>query len=447
MVALSLSGVILTTYPIYRGLRMRSLDLFEPPVIVALLSFEQLLRPLYWLIIGGPVLPDYNVLPDRVFRACTLAALWVDIGFVVYYLCYYGLPPLRRLVAVIPRFSPRWSRSRLIAVVVTYSVIGLASYLVFMWQVGGFRYFLAHLAARSYVAEGLQPFVVGTQILAVAWLLGALYATSHGKRLWPYVIAGIPAFVIISTLGGRGYVLYPVLFCFGFRHYLVRRASLTRMALLVICFVVFALGYRDLRDATATEPTVGVRVLEESKWALSDLLPQLFEQQKALPAFAVMIDDMPKHLQFQHGRTWLYLLTLPIPRKIWPDKPITLEGRIFGEAYFNDSAGQPPGYAGVLYMNFSYFGIVPGFALLAIFHKSLYKYLAANQNNAMAVCLYVTTVTTLFDFSNLQITLWLFWQPFLVLAFMVVRMKVCHERRLCTQPKTPLGAEVKVFSS
>jgi hypothetical protein len=439
LVELSLAGLVLTLYPIYNGLKRGSLDLFEPPVIAALLSYAQLLRPLYWLSVGGPVLPGYNVSPEQAVRACVHASMWVYIGFVTYYLCYYGIAASRRLVAIFPHFRPRWSRSRMSIVVLVYAAAGLGAYAMFMRHVGGFGYFLAHIYVRAEVSQGEGPLIVTIQAITAAWLIIFLYATSTHEKIWPYVVAGIPVLALISTLGGRGFILYPVLLCLVCHHYLVRRMKLFQLALIAICFVTFAGGFKILRDSMAIEREASIRVLEESASTPFDVFTQLFQEQSSLDVFAVLIDDMPDHLQFQLGRTWLNLLALPIPSNLWRGKPVMLEGRTFGEIYFGESGGRPPGYAGALYMNFYYLGIVPGFALLGIFHKALYRYLAEWQTHAMAVCFYAVTATTLYDLSNIQIVHWLYWGPLLLLAFALIG-RSAQRARICPQPSTTVIA-------
>ena len=441
LVALSMAGIIITIYPVYRGVREGSLDLFEPPVIAALLTYSELLRPLFWLSLGGTILPGYDVSPEQVFRACVRASICVYVGFAVYYLVYYGLPPVRRLSSAFPRFKPSWSKSRLWVVVLAYLAIGVASYAIFMWQVGGLGYFLSHVNIRNEVSQGTGPVMEGIQAMAAAWVIAFIYASVHRKKLWPYLLMGIPVLALLSTLGGRGFLLYPVLLCLICHHYLARRISLARLAVIAVCFVTFAVGYKTLRDSAATERQVGMQVLGESKWAPADLLTQLFQEQTSLDVFAVLIDDMPAHLQFQWGRTWLNLLTLPVPSKLWTGKPAILEGHVFGEIYFDESSGRPPGYAGVLYMNFGYLGIVPGFALLGVFHKYLYRYLKNNRSNGMAVCLYALTATTLYDFSNIQIIHWLYWGPWLLLAFGLIGTRSVLHRRTYPQASVPVGLE------
>jgi oligosaccharide repeat unit polymerase len=420
LVALSMAGIIISVYPFYHGLKGGTLDLFEPPVMAALLTYSELLRPLFWLSLGGTVLPGYDVSPGQVFRACVRASVSVYVGFAVYYLFYYGLPPLRGVSRVLPSFKPRWSKRRLWLVVPAYFAIGIAAYAIFMWHMGGLDYFLSHINVRSEVSEGQGPLIEVIQAICAAWVIAFVYATSHKRKLWPYVLMGIPVLALLSTLGGRGFLLYPVLLCFICHHYLTHRMSFALLALVAVCFVTFAVAFKTVRDSVATERQIGVQVLEESRWSPNDLFSQLFQEQTSLDAFAVLIDDMPAHLQFQWGRTWLNLLTLPIPSKLWTGKPAILEGHIFGEIYFDESSGRPPGYAGVLYMNFGYLGIVPGFALLAVFHRFLYRYLTNNRTNGMAVCLYALTAITLFDFSNIQIMHWLYWGPWLLLGFGII---------------------------
>jgi len=440
LVALALAGIVITIYPIYRGLRSGSLDLFEPPVIAALLTYAELLRPLFWLSLGGTVLPGYEVSPEQVFRACTRASLCVCVGFVVYYLVYYGLPTRRGRSRVLPSFKPSWSAGRLWVVVAAYLVIGLAGYAIFMWQVGGLSYFLAHINVRNVVSKGEGALMEMIQAMGAAWIIAFVYAASNRKKLWPYLLAGVPVLGLLATLGGRGFLLYPVLLCLVCYHYLVRRISFLRLAAIAVCFVTFAVGYKTLRDSVATEP-LGVEVLGESKWTPAGVLDKLFAEQTSLDAFAVLIDDMPSHLQFQYGRTWLNLLALPIPSKLWADKPAILEGHTFGEIYFDEDGGRPPGFGGVLYMNFGYLGVVPGFALLGVFHRYLYRYLKENRRNGMAVCLYALTAITLYDLSNIQITHWLYWGPWLLLAFAIVGAGAVARRRSFAPAGAPAATQ------
>ena len=428
LVALSIAGIVITVYPIYRGLRAGSLDLFEPPVIAALLSYAELLRPLFWLGLGGTVLPGYDVSPEQVYRACVRASLCVCVGFTVYYFVYYGLPARPGRGRILPGFKPSWSAGRLWMVVAAYLVIGLAGYAIFMWQVGGLNYFLSHINVRDVVSKGQGPLMEMIQAMGAAWIIAFVYAASNRKKLWPSLLMGVPVLALLATLGGRGFLLYPVLLCLVCYHYLVRRISFLRLAVIAVGFITFAVGYKTLRDSVATEP-LGVEVLQESKWTPADVLDKLFAEQTSLDVFAVLIDDMPAHLQFQYGRTWMNLLALPIPSKLWRDKPAILEGHTFGEIYFSEEGGRPPGFGGALYMNFGYWGIVPGFALLGLFHRQVYRYRKENCRNGMAVCLYALTAITLYDLSNIQITHWLYWGPWLLLGFAIVGTGAVVRRR------------------
>ncbi len=92
-------------------------------------------------------------------------------------------------------------------------------------------------------------------------------------------------------------------------------------------------------------------------------------------------------------------------------------------------------------MNFGYLGIVPGFALLGVFHKYLYRYLKNNRSNGMAVCLYALTAATLYDFSNIQITHWLYWGPWLVVGFGIIGTRSLARRRAYPRASMPAVVE------
>jgi oligosaccharide repeat unit polymerase len=417
MLTLALVGLMLLLYPIYRGVRSGSLDIFEPPVMTALLSFEQLLRPIYWMTLDEVSIPRYTASAERVFRSCATASLWLCIGMALYFTIYYRLPPVTQFVAAFPTFPRTYSKRRYRFVVVLCVAVGVGSYAILMKTVGGLTYFLAHIYVRSEVTEGLGPIAVFVQLVSVGWIVSFCNALDRKKSLWPMVGLGVVVAIFNATLGGRGFILYPILVCLIVRHYVKSRMQISRLLLVGAAFLTFAFMFKNIRDATANPDGPTLDTFNDSGLSAADVISGFFKEQNALDMFAVMVDDMPHHVQFQFGRTWLNLLTLPVPSKLWVSKPLVLEGRYVAETYFGDHAGMPPGYAGVLFLNFSYAGVLIGFVILGIFHKALYRYLLQNQSRAMCVCMYATTVTSLYDLSNVAIMRWLYYGPFLLFAF------------------------------
>lgn len=87
------------------------------------------------------------------------------------------------------------------------------------------------------------------------------------------------------------------------------------------------------------------------------------------------VDLFPRNHDFLMGESYYRLLFTPIPRFIWPDKPVSTN-RIFAAVLDRDYArrGQqiPPGAAGTLYINFGHWGIGGMFIFGALFARERY---------------------------------------------------------------------------
>lgn len=79
--------------------------------------------------------------------------------------------------------------------------------------------------------------------------------------------------------------------------------------------------------------------------------------------------EMFKHQDYLHGSTLVPIVTLPIPRAIFPDKNKYLTAGEYFKDYHNHtyiSVGERLSYVGELFMNWGYIGIVCGMLLLGI---------------------------------------------------------------------------------
>lgn len=87
----------------------------------------------------------------------------------------------------------------------------------------------------------------------------------------------------------------------------------------------------------------------------------LNRNQIELPKTAHIINAVPETLDFQYGKTLTRWLAAPIPREVWPDKPVIHPGPIIGNRIYGQRvAGVPPGLIAELWWNFGWFGIFPG---------------------------------------------------------------------------------------
>lgn len=87
---------------------------------------------------------------------------------------------------------------------------------------------------------------------------------------------------------------------------------------------------------------------------------------------ARVINNVPDVIPYQNGKTIVGWALAPIPRAIWPDKPVINVGPLIGyQIYGTRGSGVPPGFVGDLFLNFGPLGvpagsIVIGWVLLAI---------------------------------------------------------------------------------
>lgn len=74
-----------------------------------------------------------------------------------------------------------------------------------------------------------------------------------------------------------------------------------------------------------------------------------------------IMEAVPYRMPFSYGSTFLNYLVAPIPRSVWPDKPIIDSGVGVGTAiYGTDGTSIPPGLVGEAYWAFGILGVVTG---------------------------------------------------------------------------------------
>jgi oligosaccharide repeat unit polymerase len=105
-----------------------------------------------------------------------------------------------------------------------------------------------------------------------------------------------------------------------------------------------------------------------------------------LPILALV----PNEVDLLYGKSYLSMITLPVPRTIWADKPGQIGGMV-GETFFQSPAGVPPGPIGEAYWNFHIPGIIMVFFAFGVFQKWLmHIYLRYCDQPAMIVLYLIT---------------------------------------------------------
>lgn len=176
----------------------------------------------------------------------------------------------------------------------------------------------------------------GWTLLAFVFVSACLlpfYASSRSEILWLLILSGA-----ILAFSGRG--LRPRNFAIG-----------VAIALLLFNVMTVLRAEKDVEEVFA-EPK------RESQFVEGLILNRNLVD---ITRTAHVINAVPETLDYKYGRTiWIWALA-PIPRELWPEKPVIQAGPEIGVlVYGTKRAGVLPGFVGEMYWNFHWPGVILG---------------------------------------------------------------------------------------
>lgn len=213
---------------------------------------------------------------------------------------------------------------------------------------GGLR-FAASLAGFGHVLAVAGWFAapagrrIGWAVLAAALLLVAVSVPFHASLRTPLVLLLVLPAAMVHLAGRR-----------------IRPAALAAtvvVALLAIQVMTVLRNSGNDRDAAIDPPTPA---------ALFDAAV-LNRNQIELPKTAHLYHAVPRELPLAWGATVARWVLAPIPRSLWPDKPVIQPGPIVGQTLYDQPiAGVPPSLVGELFWNFHWPGVIIGAFLIGL---------------------------------------------------------------------------------
>ena len=88
-----------------------------------------------------------------------------------------------------------------------------------------------------------------------------------------------------------------------------------------------------------------------------------------------VINAIPEKLSYQYGKTIAVWAIAPVPREIFPSKPLVHSGPIIGQAVYGmNVSGVPPGMPAELFWNFHVFGVIVGSFFVGLILKIIYNF-------------------------------------------------------------------------
>jgi oligosaccharide repeat unit polymerase len=237
--------------------------------------------------------------------------------------------------------------------------------------------------------------------------------------------------LILSSLGGRKSTIELVFISLLVWHYGVKRIrkipffkTIAIIALLCLYFIAIPL----IRAPGGFEYyTNNMGQLWEDIYSNGETL---IKQTSYVDHYLLVINYFDSET-YWWGKSFIDLLTAPIPSSIYPNKPPVDEGvylRTIAEGYnpvpptaYSDlyQSSWPPETFGVMYMNFGFLGVILGMYILGAIYRFIYEYMNRSSFSLYSIIIYGIVLFS-FHLSNLRIVQFGIEFLWLTLFFMIV---------------------------
>jgi len=375
----------------------RGLDLLEPiwPAL-GMWLYSYVIRA-YGLAKGG--LASYAGVSisyvDRTAFERTLGLVLLSLFLFV--LGYWWVRPfakpiqIRRAVPGDPQLNNGY-----LTITLTFIVIGGMSFLFILRYLGGLTTLLSSLVDRLETFQGLGYPVI---LVIASGAVSATWVVIAYMRGWRKYRLARTSFLIVSLvylllLGGRARVVTILLVVFWAWFNFKKPAFRTTKWLALAVFFIVSVGvFAQLRG----DPTGGIGAALDRELAgygdsgpAGTFLIAPARRTPELDALTVIVEGVPRKLDYQWGVTFLAPLTAFIPTRVYEHK---LKGasEVFNSTFFSSlyrggtgTGIRTGGFLGELYMNFGYVGALGGAFVLGILLRLLYlrlsRYLKPNPD-------------------------------------------------------------------
>lgn len=215
----------------------------------------------------------------------------------------------------------------------------------------------ASLDTSTYQSFGHYR-VLGTFSAIAFWLLLAHYAASGARRgldtpqFWLLSALFVNAVLLPIYSSTRATVALIVVGAFVIE-WTLRGAPRRRTIAVVVVALLLGISALTALRAVSQGVTTSVSVTGET-FVDTFVVTRTFSD---LATSSNIIRAVPDRLPYASGDTVVAWLAAPVPRAVWPEKPIVSAGPIIGSLlYGNERSGVPPGLIAEAYWNFGLTG-------------------------------------------------------------------------------------------
>jgi hypothetical protein len=396
--------VALTAAPLF--FLRSSLGWFHPLVFASLLRLVDLLRRFTmfsWGLDWHRALPANN---ETLSHLIEVHLLLHALAVAAHYLGYFLGP---RLPQIRLRFgTPRSMVPRLM-------VVFVVSFLAFIVYIAGQGGLGAHIGGwaegrHQQIAGQHYQFALVQMGIPACWAWIAIQRNAIRSPLfWGAAIVTLAQSFLLT--GSRGTAVNAVAVALMIWMIRERRVSYVRIISLAIVAVYALTVLGTFRRSgwtgepswdSATDSGIVDTVTSGAKGELSD---RATNSDGALPIFARVPNDVP----LLWGSSYLAIVTLPIPRGLFPEKPTLVDGQV-GRVFFHMEAGVPAGGVGEAYWNFHIPGVFAIYFLFGMFQHWLGRAFLRNSTQPAAIAMYASALLLFREPSGLSFVQWLLVQ-------------------------------------
>jgi oligosaccharide repeat unit polymerase len=360
--------------PIVLRLRKGRFELFEPIVVFSLVYAVFFVLPPIADFFNAPTYID----DPKFIEMITL----VFVGAFAFYVGYW-VHSCKSLARKLPGFSPYWDGRHLSMLILVYSIIGVVCLGLLADSVGGALYFVTHLGERSDLLSGKTYLIWGMELIPAAFLVWAAFSFAIRKWTLLFWVYGIGAVCLLFAFGVRVRLLPILMVLIVLYHYLVRRIKP------IALFVLMTIGI--LIFVYIPSQRTNVYVLNVDAFTSLDKFYSIMFEARNINLYRdllIVLNGVPSERPYLYGATYAAFLVMPIPRVLWPAKPVGM-GVIYPAVFLpelaqnNISVG--PTCLGELYWNFGWLGIVCGMMLFGFACRVMWEYCVMHSRHAGAI--------------------------------------------------------------
>lgn len=300
---------------------------------------------------------------------------------------------------------------QLIGVVVTLlAIVGLLGFFLYAQRTGGIH--LDSLSQKrttigglelnaSYKSYGELRFMNSASAVAF-WLYVAVTARRGRMTSARFVVGAlllINAVLLPFYASSRSEIALTLIVGFVIHYGTLGRLPRLRRVLRAAAVIVMLLAVVTDQRLTDPAPNSGTT----AKQLAADAVGRVFVYNRNFGDMLTtshVVNAVPDSLPYQYGKTITSWVVAPIPRAIWPEKPVLKSGPIIGNViYGNSRSGVPPGFVAEMYWNYGipavligslflgvlmrriqdrYVGQLRGSPMVAFFYAAVYLRLGAN---------------------------------------------------------------------